>query len=586
MEIRNQRTRRFVPALLSALILAPSTVVLLSATPAGAQAAPALPKVKGVEFTKIQDLNPEERSTNRPIKQKWAVVIGTSKFKESRLQPVEAGDMAQSARDFYDYLIDPNGGRFDRNHVKLLLDSHATRQSIMSALGSNFLGNGAGPDDLVVVFVATSGFPTTDGSTYLCSYDCALDNIYGTCVSMQTLMSTLKKNVHCDRILLVLQAAYSGAAELDAGSKSLSKSYNLDIEKLMLGNGYIILSSSQPNQMTWSGAFSKNLVAALRKEEGLISLNKAFDIARRKTEEETGAEGRMKVQIPAMKSNWTGTDLVLGAPPVERVANLPDSVKSYLSAEGSYLKASNLVADGKLWEALEQYKLAIAADPHYADALADYGAALTMVDDWNSAAQMYKRAIAARPDDSLYHFNYARVLDEIDKKDESVQELHLAYRLNPKDISVLKALASCTLATGKIDDAIRYLEEAVDLYPRRSELRERLTYGLMKKGDFAQATAQAKEAVKLAPGSATAHTTLGSVLMVTGYVVPAVNAYKEAVKLAPDDANTHLLLSQSMEKSGDREGAIAEIGRYLELCPPGDPRGTKAKQHLELLKSR
>ena len=36
--------------------------------------------------------------------------------------------MAQSAKDFCDYLIDPNGGRFDRNHVKLLLDAGASRQ--------------------------------------------------------------------------------------------------------------------------------------------------------------------------------------------------------------------------------------------------------------------------------------------------------------------------------------------------------------------------------------------------------------------------------------------------------------------------
>ncbi|MBZ0186378.1 MAG: caspase family protein, partial [Candidatus Obscuribacterales bacterium] len=283
-------------------------------------------KVPGIEFTKIQDLNPDERSTNRLIKQKWAVVIGTSKFKESRLRPAETNDMAQSAREFYDYLVDANGGRFDRNHVKLLTDAHATRQSIMSALGSNFLGNAVGPDDLVVVFIATSGFPTTDGNTYLCSYDCALDNIYGTCISMQTLMSTLKKNVHCDRILLVLQAAYSGAAELEAGAKSLTKSYNLDLEKVVLGNGFIILSSSQPNQMTWGSTFSKNLTSALRQENGLIPLDKAFTIAKEKTESETAALDYMKKQVPVMKSAWTGNELVLGAPPAERVANLPDSV--------------------------------------------------------------------------------------------------------------------------------------------------------------------------------------------------------------------------------------------------------------------
>ncbi|MBA4076918.1 MAG: hypothetical protein C0508_17895 [Cyanobacteria bacterium PR.023] len=550
---------------------------------------PAWSQPSKIEFTKVQDLNPNARGTNRPIKQKWAVVIGASKFKEGRLASTAATGMAQSAKDFEQYLVDPHGGRFEKNHVKLLIDADAPRQSIMTALGPSFLGNAVGPDDLVVVFIATSGFPTTDGNTYLCTYDCALDNIYGTCISMQTLMSTLKQNVHSDRILLVLQAAYSGAAELDAGSKTLEPrlpTYNFDPTKVLLGNGYIILSSSQPNQITWSPAFSKNLTSALRQEDGMISLNKAFAIAKQKTESETASTGSNRKQVPVMKSAWKGTELVLGAPPVERVANLPASLNSFLSAEGAYLKASKLIAEGKTDEALEQYKLAIAADPKYADALADCGAAFTMKDDWKSAAEMYKRAIAINSSDGLFHLNYARILDKLGEKDSSLEELNTAYRLNPKDMSVLIALSSKLLAANQADAAVRYLEEAVDLYPLRSDSRERLSYALIKSGDIGQAVAQAKEAVRLDAKSASAQTLLGSILMVQGYVGPAVEAYKEAAKLTPNDPDVIWLLSKSMEKSGDREGAIAQLDHFLQLCSPSDPRGLKAREHLEVLKAR
>lgn len=564
------------------------SAVLMTALvlPAWAQDAAVVtpPAVRGVEFTKIQDLNPNAVGTNRPIKQKWAVVIGASKFKEGRLAPggAEASGMAQSAREFFDYLVDPNGGRFDRNHVKLLLDSSASRQNIMTALDS-FLGTAVGADDLVVVYVATSAFPTTDGNTYLCAYDCALDNIYGTCISMQTLMSTLKQKVRCDRIVLVLQSAYSGAADLESGAKSLTKTYNLDLDKVVMGNGFVILSSSQPNEITWSSAFSRNLTSALREEGGLVSLDKAFDIAKQKTEAETSASGYKKKQVPAMKSSWKGSPLVLGAPPVERVANLPSS---FLSAEGAYLKASNLIADGKTDDALEQYKLAIAADPKYADALADYGAALTMKDDWKSAADMYKKAIAARPNDELFRINYARVLDKLGDKETSLQELNNAYRLNPKDVWLLKTLSSKSLASGQNEAAVRYMEEAVDLYPSRSELRERLSHALARSGDIEQAVAQAREAVKLDQNSVTARTTLGSVLLMQGFVGPAVEAFKEAVKIAPGDASAHWLLSKAMEQSGDRSGAIAELDRFLQTCSPSDPRGEKAKAHLEELRAR
>ncbi|CAN5610300.1 hypothetical protein BH11CYA1_BH11CYA1_47660 [soil metagenome] len=581
-----QRSRRLQQFGYSALALA-TTICSPAWCQSETEAKPS--KLPGVEFTKIQDLNPTVRGTNRPIKQKWAVVIGTSKFKEGRLASTNEGEMTQSAKEFYQYLIDPHAGRFDPTHVKLLLDSDAQKQSIMSALGSSFLGNAVGPDDLVVVFVATSSFPTTDGNIYLCSYDCALDNIYGTCFSMQSLMSTLKQNVHSDRILLVLQAAYSGAADLTSGAKSLlpiSPQYNLDLDKVLLGNGFIILSSSQSNEITQSSVFSKNLTNALRQEDGLISLNKAFAIAKQKTESETSAKDSRKRQVPGMKSAWTGAELVIGVPPVERVSNLPTAVSSFLSAEGAYLKASKFVAEGKIDEAVEQYKLAISADSKYADALADYAAVLAIKGDWSAASEMQKKAIAANPNEALFHLNYARILDKLGDAESSLRELNTSYRPNPKDTSVLMALSKSTLAAGQSKESVRYLEEAVDLYPKRSDLRERLSYSLMKSGDVDQSAAQAKEAVRLDPKSASANTTLGSVLFAQGYIVPATSAYKEAARLAPDDATIHWLLANSMEKSGDSEGAIAELETFIKLGNSSDARLLKAKEHLEVLKKR
>jgi cytochrome c-type biogenesis protein CcmH/NrfG len=108
----------------------------------------------------------------------------------------------------------------------------------------------------------------------------------------------------------------------------------------------------------------------------------------------------------------------------------------------------------------------------------------------------------------------------------------------------------------------------------------------MKSSDFDQAAAQAKEAVRLDPKSASACTTLGTVLMVQGYVGPAVDAYKQAVNLAPNDANVHWLLSRSMEKNGDRDGAIAQLNYFLQVCSHSDARGLKAREHLEELKAR
>src|SRR5262249_45378497 len=155
-----------------------------------------------------------------------------------------------------------------------------------------------------------------------------------------------------------LQACYSGNAELNSGAKALFKTYNFDVDKLNLGKGYIILSSSQPNQMTWGDSFTSNLVQSLKEDNGLIPLKKAFAEAKTRTEAQTTTtDGGNKKQTPVMKTDWSGNDLVLGIPPIDKVGNIPEGVVNYLSAEAHYLKANKLVQSGKLDDAKAEYQL-------------------------------------------------------------------------------------------------------------------------------------------------------------------------------------------------------------------------------------
>src|SRR5205085_460576 len=120
--------------------------------------------------------------------------------------------------------------------------------------------------------------------TYLCTYDCSLDNVTGTCVSLRSMMEQLKQKVQANRIVLVLQAGYSGAAQLNEGAKEIFSPKNMDIEKLLLGKGYAIISSSKPDQLSWTDVFSSSFIKALMEDDGLIRLPDAFAKARDETE--------------------------------------------------------------------------------------------------------------------------------------------------------------------------------------------------------------------------------------------------------------------------------------------------------------
>lgn len=538
-----------------------------------------------VQFTRVQDLDPNSTSsTNRPVRRKWAVVIGIGKYQDRRLNNDVPNDKA--AREFHSYLIDEKYGRFSPSQVKLLTNESATQRNITSALGSRWLGGLAEKDDLVVVFIATNGFPTTDGGTYLSAYDCALDNIYGTCLSIKDLMQGLRANVRSDRVVLVLQSSYSGSADLTSGAKSFVKrSYNLDLSQLMLGKGYVILSSSKPDQMTFDDTFSHNLIAALKEQDGLISLQSAFNRAKQQTEYDTTYRSSPpKTQTPTMKSEWVGADLVLGTPPLEKVANLPEDISTFVGAEGHYLKASQAAVAGNIDAAIPEYKLAIASDPNYADAIGDLGVAYGLTGQWQDAIKQLSKAIELQPRDVLFRTNLARAFDAVGDKGQCIKQLEYAYSINPKDTVVLKALANKAITARDFGTAEKLLTQATELYPGSAPMHDRLAYAQMMLGDTSGALANADKAIQLDANLLSARLNRGSILLARGDVQGAIAAYREVLQRDTNNSDAMYLLSQAAEKGRDEKLALTMLDRFLAVCSPSDPRGSEARDRVARLR--
>lgn len=558
----------------SAVSLAVATLLLASVGAASA-AETTRPSVK---FTKVQDLNPTSTSVNRPIKQKWAVVVGISNFKDRHFSSDVPN--AKAARDFYSYLVDQKAGRFAPDHVKLLTNETATQRNILNTLGPHWLGGLAQKDDLVVVYLASDGFPTTDGGTYIAAYDVAMDNLYGTCLSVKDLMQSLRKQIAADRVVLVLQSNYSGAADLTAGAKSFSKSYNMDLSQVMLGKGFVILSSSKPDQISIGDTFTQNLITALRADGGLIPLQSAFKKASEQTEYETTYKmNPPKTQSPVLKSEWTGTDIVLGTPPLERISNVPADVENFLGAESHYLKASKFAGAGDLDNAIIEYKLAIVADPTYADAVSDYGVALGLKGQWKDALVQLQHAVELQPNDVLFRTNLARALDQTGDKGECIKQLEYAYQLNPKDSAVLKALSGKAVGMEDYTTAVKLLTEAVQLYPNSASLHDRLSYVDTLIGDLDNGLKHAQKATELDPALTSAWLNKGSIHLMQQNVIDAMESYRTVLKKDPKNADAWFLLSQATEKKGDMEATREALTNFLSIAP-ADGRAQEARRRL------
>jgi tetratricopeptide (TPR) repeat protein len=255
---------------------------------------------------------------NRPVRDKWALVVGVSKFKDPSITLRFA---AKDARDFHDYLV--KEGNFSPDHVHMLLDEQATRENILSELGDRWLPRVAAPDDLVIVFISSHGSPSkidVRGTNYLVAYDTDKNSLYATGVPMQDLSKIVKERVHSERVVLMLDACHSGAAT--PAAKGLFRQANFDADQIVQGSGQLVICSSEPSQTSWesthydNGVFTHYLIEGLRKQGTKTHLGQAFNYMKEQVQQEV-LHDRGELQTPVLKSRWEGSELLLAAPPAE-----------------------------------------------------------------------------------------------------------------------------------------------------------------------------------------------------------------------------------------------------------------------------
>jgi hypothetical protein len=253
---------------------------------------------------------------NRPVADKWALIVGISQFADSSLNLKYP---SKDARDFYDFLIKEE--HFSPDHVRILTDGQATREHILDELGDKWLPRVAGRDDLVIIYISSHGSPSdmdVGGVNYIVAYDTDKNRLYSTGIAMQDMCRIIKARVHTDRAVLVLDACHSGAAVPEG--KGLVRSGNVDVEEIVQGTGQLVISSSEPSQVSWesrsqqNSVFTRYLIDGLRANGTNTTLGDAYKYMRDRVEDEVRRD-RGAVQTPVLKGKWTGNDLMLAVAP-------------------------------------------------------------------------------------------------------------------------------------------------------------------------------------------------------------------------------------------------------------------------------
>jgi uncharacterized caspase-like protein len=262
-----------------------------------------------------------------PVAQKWALVIGISRFTDAKIPRLNY--TTADATAFAGELTDPGIGRFAPSHVRVLTDEQATTRNIKEGL--NWIARQAGVNDIVVIYVATHGTPrtvdTAGGANYLVTYDTQAysgggfdeDAMYATAYPMVELANAVATRMRALRTAVILDTCYSGgAAGAQAAGELATKAPDRQmLEHMSQGTGRIVLSAARTDEESLEspalkhGYFTYYLLQALKQGKGATPLSQVFASVAQQVSARVSADGSH--QHPVMSRSSADADFALGA---------------------------------------------------------------------------------------------------------------------------------------------------------------------------------------------------------------------------------------------------------------------------------
>ena len=213
---------------------------------------------------------------------------------------------------------------------------------------------------------------------------------------------------------------------------------------------------------------------------------------------------------------------------------------------------TELQAQGRLDEAVEQYRQVLALTPDDALAHSNLGTALAAQGRLDEAVGHYGRALALAPDDADAHSNLGNALLALDRAAEGVASLRRALDLDPASTEAHAALGIALHDGGELEDAILHLRRAIDLGAASAELHNRLGIVLGSRNRLDEAAAEFRRAIDLEPGHIDAHANLGTALQLQGRLDEAIARFREALRIAPDHPDLQARLDAALAERAGR----------------------------------
>jgi protein O-mannosyl-transferase len=279
------------------------------------------------------------------------------------------------------------------------------------------------------------------------------------------------------------------------------------------------------------------------------------------------------------ESLWTDT---IGKSPASWIARtnlgvlladqgrIPEAIEQYrraLDSSREFSETQNdlgvaLSAQGRHDEALIHLREAKRLDPrdpriahNIAHETVELGLIAAKKGRMDAALANFKAAIDADPTDAYAYDDMAAVWISKHRDDLASDAFNVALRLDPGNLGALEGLGAISLRQGKANEAIAHYHEALRAHPESADVNLLLGILLAGNGDFDEAIECYRRALRIKPDFAAAHQDLGLALVRRGKLEEAIEHFRDALRLQPNYADARYSLSLALSDLSNRSRA-------------------------------
>lgn len=214
--------------------------------------------------------------------QRWAVIVGVSEYANKGIPSLKYAD--RDAEALAAFLQTPEGGGFDADHMRILVNENATLPNLREAL-IDFLQQ-AIDKDLVVIYFAGHGAPdpTRPQNLYLLTHDTDPNRLGTTAFPMWDIQTVIARQIAAKKVVVLSDACHSGGISVDVATRGLDVTQSNPINQYLAElarakEGMVVFTASAAGEVSQEfpelghGVFTYYLLEGLK---GAADLNNDY----------------------------------------------------------------------------------------------------------------------------------------------------------------------------------------------------------------------------------------------------------------------------------------------------------------------